>query len=292
MTMTMPRTISQAEETAQATSLTTGVLSPTERSLIVMPTYDFATVLKASGHDVGPEYNKVTAILDALTAARLVNAHDLDSLGDPLAIDPDAAVAHVRAATLNHLAARLGNDLEQGLRRTLERSFAVAFRTHSDSIVTGMQAEFDQALAAITAAHKAGLTPSTTRDALLDRGTAEQLDAYRRVAPAAATLNRIADLRIRMCNTAGIGPTTHPIACLVDSPDQFSLEGAANIYTGTTETVLVTASHPAAGPSARRIPSQRLGGPWLALVAAGHKVRLNTAAEADATAARPNPKTK
>lgn len=284
---TATRTITQSELASLPVPLTTGALPPGAGPELRpdLATFHFATLLKASGYDVGAEYDKAAAILGALDESLVATHFDnalLERIGDPLELSPDRAVALVRDITLNRLAAGLGG-IDRALRRKLDASLTAALRQHSDRIIEGLRPQFNAAVADIAKANDMGITPTATTGSLIDNdGSVEQIAAYRKTGPAAATLNRITELRLKLCHIVGVGPTAHPITCLVDAPTLVDLENSEKTYNGTNETVLVDSGHISAAPFAHRTQKPRTGGPWLALIAGGYKIRLATGDEAQA----------
>ena len=197
-----------------------------------------------------------------------------------LDLDPDAAAALCRETALDlSLAAGPWTGVGQILTDRLGQDFDAAFTAQSDPIIMAMRPQWDEAVAAIIEAHEAGLTPQTDPQEILANGDPRQITAYRALRPAAAILDRIAGVRIRMCNSAGAGPISHPIACLIDAKTDLELEGAANTYTGKTEVAFMTVM---SATSPHHVPVSRLGGAWLALISNGYTLRLNTADEATA----------
>jgi len=95
------------------------------------------------------------------------------------------------------------------------------------------------------------------------------------------TLDAIARLRTQMATTAGIGPSDRPIACFIAKAGCVDdLDAAQETWEGEVETVAVEL--PSGGHHFARTRQPRLGGPWLALVGAGHELRLNSGREANA----------
>ena len=70
----------------------------------------------------------------------------------------------------------------------------------------------------------------------------------------------------------GYGPLEWPVACFVTGlADTAALQGAWNVWAGDTE--IVQHNQEFVGSSLRRVPTPRLGGPWLALVSHGYTVQ-------------------
>lgn len=280
-------TITRAAYDAQATSpLDNGSLPPHYAASTGMRLdllLGVAAELKAAGYPIGDSIDRAQTILDAVREATM----PADGPGTFLAntnvleLSPDDAAAAARRIAAEALATRdtqARSTADDTIAKALYPAVLAAFRQDTADALTAMATEFDTALEKVSKAHRAKLTTATRGDDILMTGTTAQVAAYRDLGPAVAILNQLAALRIRLCNIAGLGPASHPIACLVKNTD---LDSAAAIYTGQDMTVLVENDHASAAPFASKIPTPRLGGAWLALIEAGHTPHLNTADEAD-----------
>ncbi len=237
-----------------------------------------AANLTAAGYPVGDVVDRIEAIGAAITVATTPDAGRWLT-GDLLALGPDVVADRVRQAGIDQAAylemARVRTDVEH----RLAADAAASLRDGSDKIIVAMRKKFDPAVTVVQAAADAGLTPHTDTSALLDTAAPAVIEAYRKLGPATAELDRIAALRNSMTTVAGIGPLEYPLAALVtDVPDLAALEGAQQIWRGEVEVVQVDQTF---GSSLGKVRRPRLGGPWLALLTGGYTLRLNTGPEAD-----------
>lgn len=240
-----------------------------------------AANLKAAGHTVGDEVERIEDINDAVN--RMLDGqaqHSLDGV-DLMTAEPADIAERVRQAGIDratHLEILRQRD---GLQHRLARAAADSVRAGSDAIVQAMRKRFDPAVKVVQTAAQRGLTQHTNMAELLDIAAPEVIQAYRALGPAVAELDAVAGLRNQLTTVAHVGPVDHPMAAFVTGVDSaLVLEGAHNIWTGESEVVQhdvgMTGTHLA------RIRKQRLGGAWLALICGGYKLRLNTGSEAEA----------
>ena len=273
---TTARTITEAEFRTIAAPLNDGRRSSVSAFPVdATELTTFAHELAAGGYNLGPRLSTVLGNLDA-AEEQFQRASNRDAFAgfDLAKATPAATVAAVRDAAVNAaIRDRALSEALSILRTAALPALREALAATCDSIVASVRPDFDDAVAVVKSAHEAGLTPHTTRDDVLNTGDANAIAAYRALTDAVHTLDRLARLRIRMSNIAHVGGD-NPIAGLV-APGQ-DLEGAAGVYTGDAETVLVTNTVTAVGPAVRQVPRPRLGGPWLALVAAGYHLHLHT----------------
>lgn len=280
-------TMTRASYDAQAvTPLDAGTLPPhytPPKSILLDNLLTLAAEVRAAGYTLGDSIDRAQAIVAAVREATTpANGPGGFLAGtDVLDLTPDEAANVARKIAAESLVTRdtqARSTADDTIVNALYPAVLAAFRNDSADAVAAMALEFDTALAKIHKAHRAGLTTATTGDQILATGSTAQVTTYRDLAPAVATLNRLAALRIKLCNAANIGPAGHAIACLVTDAD---LNGAAVIYTGQNVTVLVESGHASAAPFAQKVPTPRLGGAWLALLEAGLTPHLNTADQAD-----------
>lgn len=288
-------TMTRADYDAQVvTALDDSALPPSFSATVGMRLerlLGIASELKAAGYPIGDSIDRAQTIKAAAREA----IYPTNGPGwrlDPstiLDLSPQQAADIARATAADALSTNIVNARtasEEAFDAALLPAVSAAFREETRAALAKMSEDFDAALETIHKAHRAKLTPTTTGDQILTNGSTAQVAAYRDLGPAVTALNRLAALRIRLCNIAGLGPARHVIACLVTGTRD--LDGAASVYTGQDRTVLVESGHVSAAPFARKLPAPRLGGPWLALITAGYTPHLNTADEADALAANRN----
>jgi hypothetical protein len=241
--------------------------------------------LRAAGHDVGEVLDRITAINHAIDRAitadkgKYVAANLLD-------LDPADIGERVRQYGIDLATREAMGQARRDFDRELARGAARALRDGSDGIIEAMRREFDPALGEVKRAADAGITADTDPAALLDTAPPATIKAYRALSPAVDTLDRIAALRLQMCDIAGIGPQRHPVACfLAEVTETHDLEGATNRWRGVAE--YVQYDLPMTGSHLAKVRRPQIGGRWLALVAGGYRLRLNTADQADAIAQGP-----
>jgi predicted RNase H-like HicB family nuclease len=239
---------------------------------------EFGEALTAAGYDPGPAFTKASAIKAAVETS--LRPETYGAAENALDLDADDVVNRVRS-----MAVTIG--LAQPIRDALWAWFlhlADAVRIdfaehHADTVIAAMREKFDPAAAAVKAAAAAGLTPTTIPGTLVDTADTATLTAYRNLADAVRTLDGIAALRQQM-TVMSDDPDTLPVAAFISSaasPDE--LDSAQATFVGKFQTVVVDLMGGASSAPVRT-PSQRLGGPWLALVTTGHVLRLNTPSEA------------
>jgi hypothetical protein len=242
-----------------------------------------AATLRDAGYQVGDVLTKTEEISDAVNEASS-GVIDKYFEGDLLALDPAEVADRVRQAGIDRACYLEMTRIRDALNLRLAKDAAASLHALSDDIITDMRKDFEPAVKAVQAAADHGLQPDTAVAGLLDTANPPTIAAYRDLAPAVATLDRIASLRTQMATVAGIGPRSHPVACFIaDVASLAELEGAEHTWRGQVETVQHDLPFTGTHLAKRRRP--RLGGPWLALTTAGYRLRLNTAAEADAVLA-------
>lgn len=235
-----------------------------------------AATLRDAGYQVGDVLTKTEEISDAVNEASS-GVIDKYFEGDLLALDPAEVADRVRQAGIDRTCYLEMARIRDALNLRLAKDAAASLHALSDDIITEMRKDFEPAVKVVQAAADHGLQPDTAIAGLLDTANSAAIAAYRDLAPAVATLDRIASLRTQMATVAGIGPRSHPVACFI--ANLADLEGAENTWRGQVETVQHDLPFTGSHLAKRRRP--RLGGPWLALTTAGYHIRLNTAAEAD-----------
>jgi hypothetical protein len=238
--------------------------------------------LSEAGYDTGEIIAKIEALSAGVNQA---TTYDIDAYlaDDLLSLTPDEAAERVRRAALDLAADAEMERVRSAFEDALARTAGQALHEHSPALIEQMRKRYSPALDVVQHAADLGLRPDQDTAVLLDSGSSESIEAYRALGPATAELDRIANLRVQMCQVAGIGPTAHPVACFLASTDEtHPLEGAENLWRGDLEHVQYDL--PMTGSHIARVQRHRLGGPWLALVAAGYTVRLNDADEAEAAA--------
>jgi hypothetical protein len=238
-----------------------------------------AATLRDAGYQVGAVLTKTEAISDAVNEASS-GVIDRYFEGDLLALDPAEVADRVRQAGIDRACYLEMTRIRDDFNLRLARDAAASLHAVSDDIVTEMCKAFGPAVEAVQTAADHGLRPDTDVAGLLDTAKPATIAAYRDLAPAVATLDRIAGLRTQMATVAGIGPRSHPVACFItDVASLADLEGAEHTWRGQVETVQYDLPFTGSTLAKRRRP--RLGGPWLALTTAGFRIRLNSGSEAD-----------
>lgn len=251
--------------------------------------FALAEMLQASGYGHASDLDQLRETHDAVTQATATAYQNANNPKADLAtLQPEDAVRRVREAAIDRMLTQgpfaYLADAATAFEDNLRPVARTAFRTFADTAVTAMRPGFDEALKTVTDAHKAGLTPDLTAGFIASDGTPKQVAAYRALGSAVATLDQLAGLRIRIHNTLArpsLATDARVMACFLTAADEDTCERAAGTFTGRLERVLVTNTHPAAGPSVRQAPRHRLGGAWLSLIAAGHTLRLNTPTDVD-----------
>lgn len=293
MTATQTRTMTEAEFSRLPSPLHVGrpsddrlvssAVGPEPRHVLAL-----AAMLEASGYDANDELTHLSSLVEAVDEEVRTATVGTDFAHiDPARLTPADAAKLIRetaiSTTITYGVHNWPDDASTRFLASIRPYAARAFSAYADAVVTAMRSGFDGSVDAVEAAHAAGLTPDHNATQIATDGTPKQIDAFRKLAPAVATLDRLADLRIRIHNLLD-QPTREPearaVACFLASPaDELAREGAANIFAGQPETVLVSSNHPAVGPTVRQAPRPRLGGAWLSLVTAGYGLRLNTPTE-------------
>ena len=238
-----------------------------------------AANLADAGYKPGGTIEKIDAITEALDR-RL--APDIGRyLTDLLELDPAEVAERCRQAGIDLAASEEMATARRAFDERLATDAAASLRANSDQIVHAMRTEFDPAIEIVRVAVDAGLTTATDVRSLADTADGGTLDAYRQLAPAVATLDRVSQLRTAMATVAGIGPSDYVMAnYLAKAGSIADLDGAQATWEGEIETVAVEL--PSGGHHSARTRRPRLGGPWLALLGAGYELRLNSGREANA----------
>lgn len=241
-------------------------------------------------------------------------AHDLREDGYPVTGDLSRALAFQQMLAQpaeTGLASRLGDNwmsedpatvVAQALREeAIDRAISehlgevrVQFRGHvrdaarrefdaaTTKVIPAMQGRCAPALKVLETARDRGITSVTTADQAIAADDPKMIEAWRDLPEAVATLDRVASLRLRMVTAAGVGPTTRPAVALMGMDAQTAslpaLTGWETTYDGDVETVDVDSAF--SGTHLGQVTASRTGGAWLALLAAGYSVRINTADEA------------
>lgn len=240
-----------------------------------------AANLDAAGYDTGDQVARINAIRDAV--AQAINPDRPGQFPDDLlTLDPADIAQRVRAAGIERAAKLEIAQQADALDLRLAHSAVAGLTDRANGIVTAMGKAWTPALKKVHAAAAAGLTPDTDAASLAETGTPAAITAYRDLGPAVAVLDRISGLRTQMTTTWGVGPSDYPVAAFVtDVPTMLHLNGAQNVWTGTSKYEQRSLGAQGASHIAR-VPVKRLGGPWLALVTGGYTVRLNSGPEAHA----------
>lgn len=237
--------------------------------------------LNEAGHDTGDVLARIDAISTAVDLAIAPDVVSKYLSGDLVNLEPAVVAERVRQAGVDQALYRDMAHMRTAFDSELARSAAAELAATSDAIVAAIRRTFDPSLKAIKAAADVGLLPNTATDALLDAADAETIVIYRNLGPAVQALDRVAQLRVQMAMIANVGPADPQVANFVATVDNLDhLEAAEDIWRGDTEAVQVEL--PTTGTYIARVPTHRLGGRWLALVAAGYTVRLNTDSQARA----------
>jgi hypothetical protein len=286
MTIPATRTLTEREFGQHADPLNAGRLpigtSPTPRHFLVL-----AGMLEASGYGSSKELAHLSELHQAATiaAGAIPPSRPVDDM-DPAKTSAAEAAHIIRNTALNILLAQ-STSAHGGALQAFEAKLLPyaegAFTLMAEAAVTAMQAEFTEAVEVCVAAHGAEITAETTGAGIAVDATSEQIEAWRALGPAVDTLNRIADLRIRvhhLLDWQRHDSDGRAVACFISGDvDEDTLESAANRYRGTIETVLVRSDFPNVGPAAKQAARPRTGGPWLDLIDHGYTLRLATPSE-------------
>jgi hypothetical protein len=241
-----------------------------------------AANLEEAGYPVGDQVQRIQDINAAIN--QMLADLERDPLADVdlMATDPTDIAERLRQAGLNRTAQLDIVRQRDGAQNRLAAAAAAQVGANSDDIVKAMRKRFDPAVKIVQTAADHGLTQHTDTTVLLNAGTTEAIEAYRNLGPAVAELDRIGNLRTQLTTIARVGPTDYPIAAfLAEANSESDLDGAHDAWTGPDEVVQHDLPNHQ-GSHFARIRRQRLGGPWLALVAAGYRLHRNTGAEAHA----------
>jgi hypothetical protein len=271
--MTVTRTMTEAEFSRLPSPLKTGrpsddrlvssAVGPEPRHVLAL-----AALLEASGYGANDELAHLSSLVDAVDEeVRTATVGTDFAQIDPAALTPADAAKLIRdtaiSTTITYGAHNWPDDASTRFLASIRPYAARAFNAYADTVVTSMRADFDQSVKAVTAAHAAGLRPDHNAAQIATDGTPKQIATFRTLASAVATLDRLADLRIRIHNLLDRPtpePETRAIACFLAGPvDELAREGAANIFAGQPETVLVSSrtQRPAGTtPPARRRMAQ------------------------------------
>ncbi|GAA1987159.1 hypothetical protein GCM10009817_30830 [Terrabacter lapilli] len=257
-------------------------IRPTGWPLELHEVLALASALRDAGYDTGTVIERIDAITIAINKVTHGDtARHLD--GDLLDLPAGEVAERVRQAGIDRATYPVQGEVQLGFEARLAKNASDALRTLSDPIVAHMAKDFALALKAVQRAAQQGLTPDTDTTSLLEHATPAAITAYRALAPAVTTLDRIGLLRIQMADMAGIGPKRQPAALFLAATEGSThYDGAMNLWRGTTEAVQYDPLDAVAGSTLKRINRHRLGGRWLALVVGGYQLRVNTAAQADA----------
>lgn len=223
---------------------------------------------------------------EAIDAAAVLIANG-ESYGDNLLDEDPATLTSRIVANATRTVVHASGAYDAPLRAAdiaLVRAARAALKPAADGVVNRLRKDFDTHAAVILRAADLGLNQHTDRDDLLSTGAEDQIAAYRDLAGAQAGLDQIAGLRNRMAQLLTYGPWEEPVAAYVtDVATSLDLDSASNIYDGETEWRQYHQAN--MGASHIKVHSARLGGRWLALVAAGFTLHLNTADEASSVLA-------
>ncbi len=239
-----------------------------------------ADELTAAGYDAGHGIAKIRETAAAIDAA-LTRDDGKHLTGDLDTMTPEAVAEALRRTALDNVARVEMGNIHSDYQTRLAGSAAKNLRAVADTIVTRMRDTFDPAAAAVQTAADKGLTSGSDVTVLLETAPPDVIDAYRNLADAVTELNRITELRNKMTSIGGVGPAEFPICAILATATTLEhIEGAQNVWQGTSEAVTYTAPLTGSHAARRRIP--RLGGSWLALITSGYRLRLNTGTEATA----------
>lgn len=229
----------------------------------------------------GGVVEKVQERSDAITSAM---RSDDKWFGVDLLELPAAEVAErFRQHALDRAATTAMREAVTPFEHRLAAAAAAALNDGADKIIHAMRRSFDPATKLIEAAAAAGLRPDTTPEQIAESGSDAAVKTFRALAPAVGTLDRIAGLRLQLADVGGVGPATSPdiMANLIGGPlTRTDLEAAERVWRADTQ--VVQHETPLGGSHLARVPRNRLGGRWLAVVVAGYRPRLNTGTEAHA----------
>ena len=240
--------------------------------------------LRDAGYPAGDIVARVEAITEALDQAQMVDPVSKWLDGDLLDLDVVQVVERCRQAGIDRASISEQASVRTHINARFTHVAAAAIRSDSDSIIEAMRTKFNPALKCVTTAVTAGITSTTVPATLAETGTAGQIAAFRALGPAVTILDQIVGLRWQLADIAGVGPATTPMACILERADSVAdLEGAQNLWRGEHE--VVQHDIEPNGSTMVRIRRPRVGGPWVALVRSGCKLRLNSGAEADALVA-------
>lgn len=166
---------------------------------------------------------------------------------------------------------------DDALRAQLDNELKAALPPFADAVVAKLRPAFNKHAAVITKAGKVGITRETDPTALVNSGTAEQIEAFRALPAAVAALEQIKGLRDSLTITLNYGPRSLlGLAYVAPTTD---LQTAVNRYAPELEPAQYNL--PTHGATIVTVEANRVGGRWLHLVDGGFTLRLNTATEVE-----------
>lgn len=275
MTTTAHRTLTEADYRAMPDGLSAGRLN-------TRPTLDdFLTLgdrLMASGYGSSDALTHLRELRDAAWDASSEEMPDAFTGIDPHNIGVKDVKGLLRHAALTGLLRQSMTNMLGGAAEHFAdalRPYAIeSFASLGDAAVKAMRPEFDTAAKTVAKAHAAGVTPHTTLHEIATTAEPKQVTAWRSLSEAITTLDRLADLRIRIHNLIAWDNPNPDSAITTILADIDDIDTAARHYRGNLETVLVASSNPSIGPAAKQVARPRTGGAWLSLIAANYKPAL------------------
>jgi hypothetical protein len=239
--------------------------------------------LTAAGYKPPAVFEKARLINDAMGSAISEDRYQPDP-ETFINLTPEAAGELLRNATIQRMNFEMARKVRGSFEDILARSARMALNTGSGDLIRTMRKRWNTAAATVKVAAEAGLNKDVDMAELLATAEPSVITAYRNLGPAVRTLDEIASLRNQMTEIGGVGPRTPQVAAYVtgvDTPQE--LATAQSILKGTVVTANVQVGRFANIPA--RVPVQRFGGAWLALVNEGFTLALNDGPEAEAVVA-------
>lgn len=214
---------------------------------------------------------------------------EIENLSTPRLLDltPEDVAAVVRdtshdaaARTLDNVGYSGWRRASEALERQIEDELKAELPAFADRVVESLRPSFDEQAAVIQTALDAGITQETNPADLAVTGTTEQLEAFRALPRAVAGLDQIKRLRDSLTLTLPYGPRDQLGLAYVEQVARAEdLETAVTRSADEVEYAQYTTE--AHGTAPIKVVTERIGGRWLHMLAAGLTLHLNTADEVE-----------
>lgn len=188
-------------------------------------------------------------------------------------------IASSRAATLlDPVGYSPARRAHEALQDRLEADLKAALPAFADLLVETLRSSFDSHAEVIVGAFEVGITQDTNPAELAVNGSPEQIEAFRALPRAVAGLDQIKRLRDSLTMTLPYGPRD-ALGLAYVGPVTRPADLDTAISRSEDEVEYAQYDMHGAGTMPIKVATERIGGRWLHMVAAGLSLRLNTAAE-------------